>query len=125
MLFSRWAGTSEGGAYCRYHHTHACQIRNPRPETRRKSEARNPKGCSPRELPARCSTPSFGLRISSFLRVSGFGFRVFGKTELVLLAGCARAMLVSYFPLALAGGACILRDALKRVDRSVYELQAN
>ena len=79
------------GASRRYHHMRARQIRNPRPETRRKSEARNPIGCSPRGLPTRCFTPSFGLRISGFLRNSGFGFRIFEETELVVLTGCARA----------------------------------
>jgi hypothetical protein len=76
------------GASCRYHHTRACQIRNPRPETRKKLEIRSPKeGVAQRAGSFRGEQP-FGFRVSEFLQASGLGFRIFGQTELVVLTGC-------------------------------------
>jgi hypothetical protein len=63
-------GRLSEGASCRYHHTRACQIRNPRPETRKAARLGSCLRAAPR-LP------------------SDFGFRVFGETELVVLTGCA------------------------------------
>ena len=46
------------------------KIRNPKPEIRKKSEARNPKrGCG-------FGSVNFGFRISAFFRVSDFGLRI-------------------------------------------------
>ena len=73
------------------------EIQNPKVEGRPKSETRNPKpetpaqhprvsgtlGCAP--PPLRAPQGIFGFRLSDFLRVSAFGFRIFP----LLLAGCA------------------------------------
>jgi hypothetical protein len=52
------------------------ETRGPKPEARRKSEGRNPKGPSFRRLPPRPTASAFGPRISAFLRISDFGFRI-------------------------------------------------
>jgi zinc protease len=52
------------------------EVRSPKPEGRKKPEARNPKGLHGGRL--------FGFRISTFLRPSGFGFRI--SPALVLAA---------------------------------------
>jgi len=44
------------------------EIRNPQSAIRNKPEARNPKGDGPKQF--------FGFRISDFLRISDFGFRI-------------------------------------------------
>jgi hypothetical protein len=53
--------------------------RNPNSEIRRKSELRNPKSPS-----ARLRLSGFGLRVSSFLRISAFGFRIWLLTLCVV-----------------------------------------
>ena len=69
------------GASCRYYSTRACQIRNPRPETRTKPEIRSPKEGVEQRASSFRGGQAFGFRASDFLRISGLGFRILGETE--------------------------------------------
>jgi hypothetical protein len=50
------------------------KTRNPKAETRKKSETQNPAGSTRSHF--RFAFPAFGLRPSAFFRVSDFGFRI-------------------------------------------------
>ena len=81
-----------GSASCRYHWAPVPQIRNPKPEVRKKSEFRSPKHLS---LWPSTSPPTQGrVRFSGFGLPSDFGLRVsdFAPLTPVALTRCARCL---------------------------------
>ena len=71
---------------------------NPKPESRGPKETRNPKLECP-TMPATKQPPPFGVRISTFLRVSDFGFRISPPSPLAPRSPSATPSPVSCFTL--------------------------
>jgi hypothetical protein len=70
----------------------AGEIRSPKPEIRRHSETRNPNFGARRSTPAWPGRRAFGLRTSSLLRISTFGFRAFLQCQRPFASGLDAAL---------------------------------